>query len=155
MTTVGADLALNHGALVTSDGAVLCYYTDGKGMMSGTEDLYAIACLLSRNTPARSVVIIDFDRKMGHWGNPETAILMTMLIGFYGALAQSARHCEVHFVTPSLVRYCLGFPETMTKKDLHAAIVDRPTFDDDKHGDKLDSWLLCQSWECASKEFQL
>lgn len=144
---------------MASDGAVLCYYEDGKGMVSGTEDLYNTACLLSRNTPLRATVIIDFDRKMGHWGNPETAVLMTMLIGFYGALAKSARRCEVHFVTPSLVRYCLGHPEQMTKKDLHAAVksaYNMPDgFPNDRHGDIMDAWLLCQSWECASKEFQL
>ena len=156
---IGADLALNHGSLVDVNGNILCYYEDGKGMMSGSDDLYAIAQLVSRNTPYRATVIIDFDRKMGNWGGVETAILMTMLISFYGALAQVARKCEVHFVTPALVRYCMGHPETMTKKDLHAAIKEQYNmpdgFPNDKHGDLMDAWLLCQAWACASKEFQL
>lgn len=155
---VGADIALNHGALVTTDGQLLCYYEDGIGMMSGASDLYAIADKLARNTPAGSTVIIEWDRDMGHWRSPTVGVLMTMLAAFYGGIIQATRDCEVHYVTPALVRFCLGLEPTTSKKNMHAAICEqykREPFMNDRHGDVMDAWILCQSWACAKEQFSL
>jgi hypothetical protein len=156
---VGADIAINHGALVNFDGKTLCVYDDGKGMMSSTEDLWNTACLLSRNTPLKSTVLIDWDRKIGSWGGADTAVLITLQIGFYAALAQTSRKCDVHFVTPSTVRFCLGVDQQLSKKDLHThakTIYNMPDgFPNDRHGDLMDAWLLAMSWACAQEQYTL
>lgn len=155
---IGADLALNHGALVGIDGTVLAQYSNGIGMLSGPADLYSIACLFSRNTPANSIVIVDWDRDSGNWRSPTVGCLMTMLASFYGALAMSVRRSTVHYIAPRQVRECLGLEQKAAKSLVHeaaAVLYQIPDFEQDKHGDVLDAWLLAQTWECSKLQFSL
>lgn len=88
---IGADLALNHGALVNSQGQIIYEYSTGKGNDSQVGDLYSIA-LEARSAIHRAIVdslnipkvgysglphykqlqgytvAIDWDRNVGSWG---------------------------------------------------------------------------------------
>lgn len=155
---IGADVAINHAALVNQHGEVLHYFDDGNGMLSTTEQLYEKAVELANATPKSSVVVIDFDRDQGSWGPPKVGILITMQVAFYGALITATRDCQVHYVTPALVRYCLGLPNTTSKKDLHIAVhkmYPDTVYIKDPHGDKMDAWVLAVTYECAREEFSL
>lgn len=150
---IGADIALNHGALVTDTGKVIFNYTDGLGMRSRADDLYQRAQQLLTFTPKRATIVIDFDREMGSWGGkPSVALLMTMLVSMYGALAQNTRRTVV-YATPSLLRYCVGAPLMSSKKEVHDLVREHaPTFVGDKHGDMLDAWLLAWAYKCIIQE---
>lgn len=150
---IGADLALNHGCLVTARGVVLFNYTDGIGMRSRAGDLYDRAKQILSFTPKRATVVIDFDRDMGSWGGkPATALLMTMLVSMYGALAQSSGRTII-YATPALLRYCVDAPIMSTKKEVHALVSTyAPKFAGDTHGDMLDAWLLAHAYQCILQE---
>lgn len=155
---VGADIAINHGCLVDETGAVLLYYTDGLGMLSSTAQLYDRAVQLADATPLGATVAIDWDREQGAWGSAGVGILITMLVSFYGALLITTRGARPHYVTPGLVRYCLGLTDRTKKKLVHdkaRSLWSVPEFEDDAHGDKLDAWILAQSFYCTKEQFTL
>ncbi len=155
---VGCDLALIHGALVTSEGELLFAYTGRKGMAVTSEELYDLAQELILHTPSKSTLVIDFDRRAGFWGggrSPEVAVLITQLVSFYGAMAQGKRNCSVYYVTPGLVRYCLGLPPMCSKSDVHEHARNHgiipSTLPNDIEGDNHDAFLLCYTFQCALK----
>lgn len=138
---IGADLALNHGALVNSQGQIIYEYSKGKGNDSQVGDLYSIA-LEARSAIHRAIVAnistnvsytiaIDWDRNVGSWGakfdgkgrrrgsTPITAILMTALINQFIAICVDRDNAEIHTVSPSMVRRCLTLGPRVSKDDVH------------------------------------
>jgi hypothetical protein len=152
---IGADLAIRHGALVDINGNLLHSYKNELGMMSSFTDLFDIAETSYHATPIGAIIAIDFDRTLGSWNrNPEQGILLTMLVAFYGALCHAT--CDVHYVTPSLVRSCLGLPRTAHKSEVHHAVKDlvpKGLYKDSK-GDNIDSWVLAWTYECSGKAWR-
>ena len=137
---------------------MLMYYSDGVGMLSTVQDLYDRALQLAAATPRRSIVVIDWDRDQGSWGSANVGVLITMLVSFYGALLLSTRNSRPHYVSPGLVRHCLGLSERAKKKAVHDKARDLwfvPEFSDDAHGDKMDAWLLAQTFYCTKEQFSL
>jgi hypothetical protein len=154
---VGADLALNHGAIVDINGNLVHEYHDGLGMMSSADMLYARAMQCSAVTPEGCTVVVDWDRNMATWGShPTTGVLITMLLSFYGALCRT-RDCDVHYVTPDLIRYCLGLAPQTIKSDVHEAVkkLAPPLLKRDSHGDNIDAWLLAYTFVCTKDQFSL
>lgn len=137
---IGADLALNHGALVNSQGQIIYEYSKGKGNDSQVGDLYSIA-LEARSAIHRAIatsfrsngytIAIDWDRNVGSWGakfdgkgrrrgsTPITAILMTALINQFIAICVDRDNAEIHTVSPSMVRRCLTLGPRVSKDDVH------------------------------------
>lgn len=150
---VGADLAIKHGSLVDIHGNILHIYKDQLGLISNVEELFQTARAAANATPRKSVVCIDWDRNQGHWGNnPTIGVLITMIVGFYGALVRT-KGCDVHYVTPSIIRVCLGLQDQCSKEDVHFNVRNFcPHFEDDPEGDMLDAWLLAWTYKC-SKEY--
>lgn len=153
---IGADLALNHGSIVTSAGEVLYCYTNGDGMRSDAKSLALLANVLVSYTPAGSIVAIDWDRKAGQWGggrSPEVAGLITMLVSFYGAVIAERLACQVYYITPALVRRCLGLRADASKSLCHYNVEDLiPTsLPNDVNGDNYDAWILTYVYECATQ----
>lgn len=151
---IGADISLRHGALVQSNGNVLFEYTDGCGMDCTIPELYARAQQLLRYTPSRAKVIIDFDRDSGNWGKPSVALLITVLVSMYGALAQNSGRTVI-YATPELIRHCAGLSPYTSKKEVHEHVRSyAPVYASDKHGDLMDAWLLAHSYQCIISETQ-
>lgn len=154
---IGADLALNHGSIVTSEGEVLYYYTTGDGMRSDAKSLALLADVLVSYTPPGSIVAIDWDRKAGLWGggrSPEVAGLITMLVSFYGAVIAERLGCQVYYITPALVRSCLGLRADASKGLVHYNIEELvpASLSNDVNGDNYDAWILTHVWHCAKEK---
>lgn len=149
---LGADLAIKHGALVDINGRVLHLYRDQVGLISNVEELYQVARLCANATPSKSTVCIDWDRNQGSWGNnPTVGVLITLIVGFYGALCR-VKGCDVHYVTPSIIRVCLGLQDQCSKEDVHWNVRNFcPVFADDPAGDLLDAWLLAYTYTCSKE----
>lgn len=151
-TIIGADLALNHGSLVRSDGLVLYTYTEGWGMQSYPDQLWQLAEQLTAVTPRNCIIAIDWSKDSGHWGKDATvAVLITMLISAYAAMCKIRGNCTIHFIDPSTVRYCLGLPPTAHKKLCHSAVREvAPRFEDDgRYYDQIDAWILSYVYKCS------
>lgn len=157
---IGADLALNHGALVTSR-KVLYIYQTGAGMQSSVETLRQRAIVLVNALPRNCVLAIDWDRTSGSWGkNPLVGTLMTILNISFGVLAIERKNAEVHYVTPNVIRNCLGLPARCKKEFVHSSVV-VPKFilsfplsgskmiKDHLYGDLIDAWILADTFSCA------
>ncbi len=76
-----------------------------------------------------------------------------MLVSFYGGLAQAKKKCDVHYVTPELVRFCLGLPPMCRKSEVHdhVAPITPAHLPRDIEGDNVDAWLLTHVFECSTK----
>lgn len=151
---IGADLALNHGSLVTLEGDILYSYTEGHGMRNDAKSLALLAEVLVAHTPAESEVVIDWDRKAGLWGggrSPEVAGLITMLVSFYGAVLSERLNCRVYYVTPALVRDCLGLRSDAAKGLVHYNVMELvpERLPNDVNGDNYDAWILAFVLECT------
>lgn len=147
---VGADLALNHGAVVDLDGTVYYEWLTDKGLSLSPEELWNRARIIAEACPVYCEVAFDWDRTSGGWGNdPRVGQLITMLVSFTSAILQS-RGCRVLYITPSKLRDCLGFLDSASKVDVHAAFKsEAPVFENDKHKDKMEAWLLAKVSECS------
>src|SRR6185369_7639260 len=99
---IGADLALKHGALVDLNGAILHQYKDRP--WDTMEQVFQTARAAANATPSRSLVILDFDRTMGSWGdNPAVGTMLAVISAFYAALIRTKK-CQVAYCSPNLVR---------------------------------------------------
>lgn len=172
---IGADLALNHGALVNSQGQIIYEYSSGKGNDSQVGDLYSIA-LEARSAIHRAIVgnytiAIDWDRNVGSWGakfdgkgrrrgsTPITAILMTALINQFIAICVDRDNAEIHTVSPSMVRRCLTLGPRVSKDDVHKhcknqgllpkSIYPLRRSNQEVKGDIIDAYLLAITLECS------
>lgn len=147
---VGADLAIKHGSIVDINGNILHVYQDQLGLISTVEDLYQTARKAANATPPKSIVCIDWDRNIGHWGdNPTIGVMITMIVGMYGTMCR-IKGCEVNFVTPTIIRVCLGLEEMTSKEDVHFNVRNIcPLFVNDTDGDLLDAWLLAHTYVCS------
>lgn len=117
---IGADLALNHGALVGSDGSILHVYKQGKGLISTVDELWEMALLLSSYVPLGANVAVDWDRNIGSFGsNSKTATLMTVLIIHFIDILRMQNHSRCTLVAPSQIRAMLKLPLTCKKEVVH------------------------------------
>lgn len=154
MIVVGADLAIRHGAIVDINGTVLHVYKDQLGLLSNVEELFQTARVAANATPRKCIVCIDWDRNQGHWGNnPTVGVLITMICGMYGTLCRM-KGCDVNYVTPSIIRVCLGLEQMTNKEDVHFNVRNfAPVFADDPEGDLLDAWLLAYTYVCSKEHW--
>lgn len=159
-----ADLALTHGAIVDINGKIWYAYTGRTGLAVKSEGLYDLALELYYNTPHGAILVIDWCRHSGSWGNKGrgsvTAMLMTQLISFYAAICTYDNDNVVHFIEPALVRYCVGLPANTNKFDVHhhCAKLFPKDLPDDISGDNRDAWLLAYTLQCSierTKETEL
>lgn len=149
---VGADLAIKHGSLVDLDGNIIYVYKDRDGLISNVDELFEVARLCANATPRKAIVCIDWDRNISSWGdNPQVGTLITMICSFYGALCR-VKGCQVNYVTPNIIRVCLGLEGMCSKADVHWNVRNlAPKFDDDLEGDLLDAWLLAYTYACSKQ----
>lgn len=124
---IGADLALNHGAIVRADGFILHTYDTGKGLASSIEELYQSAMQISSYIPLGSNVAVDWDRNISAFGGvSKTGTLMTVLIVYFTAILRLQNHCQCTLVAPSQVRKMLKLPLTCKKEIVHAKVTFPP-----------------------------
>lgn len=186
---IGCDLALNHGALVTDQGLIIHEYSSGHGNDSQVGQLYSMA-LEARSAIHRAIVesiivptfgyrehrtytiAIDWDRNSGSWGTrfdgkgrrkgstPITAILMTALINQFIAICVALDNAEVHVVSPSMIRRCLGLGPRVSKEIVHKHCKDNGLLpksvyplrrsNQDVKGDIIDAYLLASTLSCSA-----
>lgn len=157
---IGADLAINHGALVTDNKIVYTYQT-GAGMQSSAETLRQRAIVLVDKLPRNCTLAIDWDRTSGSWGkNPLVGTLMTILNISFGVLAIEIKNANVHYITPKVIRECLNLPVRCKKEFVHSSVI-VPNFivthhitgskliKDNLYGDLVDAWLLADTFNCS------
>lgn len=174
---IGCDLALNHGALVTDQGLIIHEYSSGHGNDSQVGQLYSMA-LEARSAIHRAIpnkpytIAIDWDRNSGSWGTrfdgkgrrkgstPITAILMTALINQFIAICVALDNAEVHVVSPSMIRRCLGLGSRVSKEIVHKHCKDNGLLpksvyplrrsNQDVKGDIIDAYLLASTLSCSA-----
>lgn len=120
---IGADLALNHGAMVSADGYIVKVYGKGKGLSSTVEELFEQALELSSYIPYNSNVAIDWDRNIASFGGiSKTGVLMTVLVIHFIDILRLQNKCQCTLVAPSQIRKMLKLPLTCKKEIVHAKV---------------------------------
>lgn len=154
---VGVDLALRHGAIVSSAGEIIHIFQSKDGMDSTLESIYARSREAAQALPRGCIAVIDWDRTISSWNrkgrgnNSNVGTLLTLMSWGFGILARELKSAQVHFVSPSQVRAALGLSPQTSKTDVHKATKHlRPLTiqgtkfhkDADVRGDCVDGWLL-------------
>lgn len=156
---VGADPAINHGAIVDVNGRIIYTYDNGKGMKSSMEDLYQLSMNAASSLPMGCILVMDWDRTVTSWGrDPRVGTLMTIIAVGLGYIARLTRKANVKFVSPSAIRHCLDLPAKASKATVHKAYKDilppslRGKFHKsaDVRGDCIDAYILCNTYVCTS-----
>lgn len=136
---VGIDAALNHGAVVDETGTVLFQWKTGAGLRSTETDLWEKAVDTIRVLKRGDDVRVDWDSRIGAWGRPKVAVLVTLYVGMVFAGAR-AKGCSIRLVRPSEVRKHYGLPARAHKKEVwEKAGIEEHGF---KHEDVADAWIL-------------
>lgn len=154
---VGADLAINHGAICDNKGNVLYSYKAGNGMRSTFKDLYLTGINAGKSIRKGDIISVDWDNRMGSWGNnPKTGILMTVVITSFITYCVQKFQSKIKLISPSEVRTCLGLPVTTSKKDIHTVWSnDIPksllSLKNPVKEDAIDAWILTVASSCYNE----
>ncbi len=159
----GADIAINHGAIVDEYGTIIYTYETTLGMRSTLEDLYQQADITASMIPHNSIVVIDWDRNISSWdkGKASTGTLLTLVAWTVGLICRRERGIQVSFVSPEIVRKCLGLSTRASKAEVHKAIqniLPKTLLGTKYHknyevrGDCKDAWLLAKTYH-MSKDY--
>lgn len=162
-TIYGADIAINHGAIVNELGQIIYTYETTLGMRSSLEDLYQQADITASMIPQNSIVVIDWDRNISSWdkGKGSTGTFLTLAAWTVGIICRRERQIQVSFVSPEIVRKCLGLGPKTSKKEVHRAVEKiLPKYllgtkfhkNYEVRGDCKDAWLLAYTYN-LSKDY--